>query len=160
MIKDYFKHQTGFLENIVFSNYIYILHIFSQARAQTLVTSMHCNPPWKKSSSESAWGFHLLTLSLFFASQLHIAMKTSHGALVTLFALFVIHFLMCSALSLHHERYTHPRERSQSRRLLASITPLSAHLNKLNGATEESKKTVEACLRKAPSSAPNPTQNK
>ncbi|KAF8395903.1 hypothetical protein HHK36_019858 [Tetracentron sinense] len=87
-------------------------------------------------------------------------MKSSCRALPVLFAIILIHLLMCSLFSLHHERKSTPRERNQARRLLLSVASVSANLNKLNGTMKEPKKAVGTSLKKVPPSVWNPIQNK
>ena len=73
-----------------------------------------------------------------------------------------MHLFVCSAaFDLHIRRDTIHRERSDlPRRLLASLTSISADLNKLRGAKKEHEESVETSVRKAPPSKSNPKQNK
>lgn len=79
----------------------------------------------------------------------------------TLFVFITIIFwyelVMCSAISLQQDFHM---RRSQSRRLLASVTSFPANdLKKLSAAFKETDTSVEASLRKRPPSSSNPTQN-
>ncbi|KAG4113359.1 hypothetical protein ERO13_D13G218800v2 [Gossypium hirsutum] len=84
-------------------------------------------------------------------------MKFIHRALFAVFALILFNLLICSPLSLHCWRNTHPRVRNQPRRLLGSFASISANLNKLSEAIQD---PAETSLRKAPPSDSNPNQNK
>ncbi|OAY30232.1 hypothetical protein MANES_14G015100v8 [Manihot esculenta] len=86
-------------------------------------------------------------------------MRTTR-TLVVLFALILIHILMSSLLSLHHEREIHSDSRNQPRRLLVSVSLSSSNEANLNGAIKDPQKALETSLRKAPPSLSNPTQNK
>ena len=99
-------------------------------------------------------------ISITFLLQQNNTMKFIHRALFVVFALILFHLLICSPLSLHCWRNTHPRVRNQPRRLLGSFVSISSNLNKLSGAIQDPKKAVEPSLRKAPPSDSNPTQNK
>ncbi|KAJ6387813.1 hypothetical protein OIU77_026391, partial [Salix suchowensis] len=67
---------------------------------------------------------------------------------------------MSSLLCLHHhERKVQLLDRNQGRRLLVSVTSLSANANKSAGANKVTQKAAEASLKKAPPSLSNPTQN-
>ncbi|KAK7278831.1 hypothetical protein RJT34_23869 [Clitoria ternatea] len=82
--------------------------------------------------------------------------------LAAMLALVLVHFLVLSTLCLHHEQ-SHSRETSvMSRKLLLSLSfdSVSTSISKLSGNKKQPKKAVEPSLRKAPSSVPNPTQNK
>ncbi|KAF9686460.1 hypothetical protein SADUNF_Sadunf03G0160900 [Salix dunnii] len=71
-------------------------------------------------------------------------------AFFVLFSLIVIHVLMSSLLCLHYERKVQLLDRNQGRRLLVSVTSLSANANKSTGANKVPQKAAEASLRKAP----------
>lgn len=86
-------------------------------------------------------------------------MNSIQKALAVLFALILIHLLICSPPSVLHDRNI-LKVRVQPRRLLGSFASFSANQNKLNGATQDLKKVVETDLRKAPPSVSNPGQNK
>ncbi|XXG50887.1 hypothetical protein AAC387_Pa02g4785 [Persea americana] len=88
-------------------------------------------------------------------------MKASSKALAALSALMLLHLLICSPSSLPLER-TSLRGCNLPRRLLLSVvSSASTSLKNLPAARmKEPKKAVEASLRKAPPSVPNPTQNK
>ncbi|GMI84170.1 hypothetical protein HRI_002086300 [Hibiscus trionum] len=84
-------------------------------------------------------------------------MKFIHRALFVVVALILFNLLICSPLSLHCWRNTHPRVRNQPRRLLGSFASFSANLDKLSEAIQD---PLETSLRNAPPSASNPNQNK
>ncbi|XAR60419.1 hypothetical protein NMG60_11033786 [Bertholletia excelsa] len=87
-------------------------------------------------------------------------MRNGHKALIVLFALIFTHLLVCSSSPVHYkEGVVLPRERSPSRRLLISVTSISANLNK-KGVVKETEKSAESSMRKAPQSKSNPKQNK
>ncbi|KAJ0084573.1 hypothetical protein Patl1_29859 [Pistacia atlantica] len=86
-------------------------------------------------------------------------MKAIHRALVTVFALILVFLLMFSLVSPDHEGHSHYRERNKPRRLLGSVTSLSANLNKLHKAVNDPQKAMETSLKKAPPSESNPSQN-
>lgn len=97
-------------------------------------------------------------------------MKINCRGLVSLFATTIlIGILFLSSLSLSHEQQILQRQIRLSRRLLfpattSSMASFSTMPHKLFGtagaAMKEPKKAVDPSLRKAPSSVPNPTQNK
>lgn len=95
-----------------------------------------------------------------FPFQANKKMKTIQRALVACFILILVHFLMASPPSLDNERQIHPIDRKQPRRLLVSVTSLSANVNKIDEAVKDPRKAVEASVRMAPSSGSNPSQNK
>ncbi|KAI4300701.1 hypothetical protein L6164_034047 [Bauhinia variegata] len=85
---------------------------------------------------------------------------SSCRVLVAVLALILVHLLLFSCFCLHHEE-SFSREKSLSRKLLsASLESVYASTDELKGSKKQTKKAVEASLRKAPASVPNPTQNK
>ncbi|WVY98652.1 hypothetical protein V8G54_030803 [Vigna mungo] len=76
--------------------------------------------------------------------------------LAAVLALVLVHILLFSSFCDHHEQ-RFPKDRLLCRKLLFSSSD-SASTSESN--KKQTKKAVEPSLRKAPSSVPNPTQNK
>ena len=78
--------------------------------------------------------------------------------LAAVLTLVLVHLLLFSTFCPGQEQ-SFPRKISLSRKLLSSPFD-SVSTSKLSGIKKQTKKAVEPSLRKAPSSVPNPTQNK
>ncbi|KOM34111.1 hypothetical protein LR48_Vigan02g026100 [Vigna angularis] len=76
--------------------------------------------------------------------------------LAAVLALVLVHILLFSSFCVHHEQ-RFSRDKFLCRKLLFSSSD-SAFTSESN--KTQTKKAVEPSLRKAPSSVPNPTQNK
>ncbi|POO01308.1 hypothetical protein TorRG33x02_030620 [Trema orientale] len=88
-------------------------------------------------------------------------MRTSQRALVVFFALILMQTLVASSSMLvREERRVHTRERNQHRRLLVSVASFVSNPKELSKTLEDTQRSVETSLRKAPSSKSNPIQNK
>ncbi|QCE05199.1 hypothetical protein DEO72_LG9g200 [Vigna unguiculata] len=80
-------------------------------------------------------------------------------------ALVLVHILLFSTFCVRHDQ-RFSRDTFLSRKLLSSSSSSSSSDSasrserKLSGNKKQTKKAVEPSLRKAPSSVPNPTQNK
>lgn len=102
-----------------------------------------------------------LAINLFHYQPNSPNMRNSFKAFFFLSSLILLHLGMCCLVSFPHVGKSFPRERNQSRKLLASPTSsLSWDPNKLRGNMEEAEESLEASLRKRPPSSSNPTQNK
>ncbi|PON48829.1 hypothetical protein PanWU01x14_235320 [Parasponia andersonii] len=88
-------------------------------------------------------------------------MRTSQRALVVFFALILMQTLVTSSsLLLREERRVHTRERNQHRRFLVSVASFVSNPKELSKTLEDTQRSVETSLRKAPPSKSNPIQNK
>ena len=85
---------------------------------------------------------------------------TTQRALVGLFALILIHFIMCSTVSINCESRSNLIDRCPTRKLLAHASSFSASVDKLKISYAASQRSVDPSLKKAPPSNSNPTQNK
>ncbi|KAE9593888.1 hypothetical protein Lal_00036428 [Lupinus albus] len=90
-------------------------------------------------------------------------MKTiSFRVLSAILALVLVHFLLFSSLCLNYE-HRFSRDTSLSRKLLSSSSDsdsASTSVGKISGSKKQHNKDLDQSLRKAPSTGPNPTQNK
>ncbi|KAF8007187.1 hypothetical protein BT93_K1245 [Corymbia citriodora subsp. variegata] len=99
-------------------------------------------------------------------------MKIRPGIFAAIFVSFLVldsTLLICTAFSVNHEPENTPRNTAPRRLVMFSARNSSSNSavvnsSKLKGATtmedQRAGKAVEVSLRRAPQSAPNPTQNK
>ncbi|KAK7280254.1 hypothetical protein RJT34_25316 [Clitoria ternatea] len=87
-------------------------------------------------------------------------MRTTQRALVGLLVLILMHFTICSLVSINGGSKSDLIGRCPPRKLLASVSSFSTSLDKLKISYEAPQKSGTTSLRKAPPSNSNPTQNK